>query len=81
MEDLYNKDRPGYQDTADDNSQLEKTNTRKTRLTLLQINKLRQMNDIRNYEHSEKLTAIQQQYGATPDEEGGERREDLPRRG
>ena len=66
---LYNKAVPGYQNLEDDNSQLQKANTRKTRLTLMQINKLRQMNDVRNYEHKEKLKVIQRQYG--PSASGG----------
>jgi len=70
LEDLYNRSVPGYQDLGADNSQLDKTNVRKTRLTLMQINKMRQMNDVRNYEHKEKLKVIQQQYG--PQAPGGE---------
>jgi len=70
LEDIYSKSVPGYQDLEDDNSQLDKSNVRKTRLTLMQINKMRQMNDVRNYEYKEKLKVIQQQYG--PDAAGGE---------
>jgi len=70
LEDLYNKAVPAYQDLEMDNSQIEKDNTRKTRLTLMQINKIRQMNDVRNYEHKEKLKVIQRQYGS--DESGGD---------
>jgi len=73
LEDLYNKAVPAYQDLGDDNSQLQKDNTRKTRLTLMQINKMRQMNDVRNYEHKEKLKVIQQQYG--PDAMGADEME------
>ena len=69
-EDLYNKSVPGYQDLDSDNSQLAVANVRKTRLTLMQINKMRQMNDVRNYEHKEKLKVIKDQYG--PGAEGGD---------
>jgi len=69
LEDIFNKSVPGYQNLEDDNSQLQKSNTRKTRLTLMQINKLRQMNDVRNYEYKEKLKVIQRQYG--PSASGG----------
>lgn len=63
LEDLFDKAVPGYQSLEDDNSQLQKSNVRKTRLTLMQINKMRQMNDVRNYEHKQKLRVIQDQYG------------------
>lgn len=56
---------PGYQDVNDDDS--TKYALRQTRLTLKQLNKLRKMNDIRNYEKEAKLKSIQAQYGATPD--------------
>lgn len=67
---LFNKAVPGYQSVEDDNSQRNKFDTRKTRLTLKQINKIRLMNDVRNYERKQKLSAIQDQYGQAS--EGGE---------
>jgi len=73
VEDLFNKAVPGYQDLEDDSSQLQKSNVRKTRLTLMQINKMRMMNDVRNYEYKQKLSVIKSQYG--PQAEGGD--EDL----
>jgi hypothetical protein len=39
---------------------------RKTRLTLRQLRKLRQMNDVRTYEYKEKLKLIRQQYAPPP---------------
>ena len=62
LNELYSKTIPGYQDLEDDNTQLTKDDLRKTRLTLRQINKLRQMNDIRNIEHKAKLEKIQVMY-------------------
>jgi hypothetical protein len=50
-------------DAANDNSQLKMSDTRKTRLTLEQINKLRLMNDQRKIEMKQKLENIQKQYG------------------
>jgi hypothetical protein len=50
-------------DAADDHSQLKMSDTRKTRLTLEQINKLRLMNDQRKIEMQQKLENIQKQYG------------------
>ena len=59
---------PGMQDLGDDKS--TKYALRQTRLTLKQINKLRKMNDIREYEKEAKLKNIRAQY-STPSEEGG----------
>jgi hypothetical protein len=59
---------PGYQSLEDDNTQLTTDDLRKTRLTLKQISKLCQMNDIRGVEHKEKINKIQAQY-ASPTEE------------
>jgi hypothetical protein len=69
---LFDKSVPGYQDMEDDNSQLTGYDTRKTRLTLKQINKIRLMNDVRNYEKKQKLTQIQKQYGASAEGGGDE---------
>lgn len=59
---------PGMQDLQDDNS--TKYALRQTRLTLKQINKLRKMNDIREYEKEAKLKNIRAQYGAPAEEMG-----------
>ena len=61
---------PGMQDLSDDNS--TKYALRQTRLTLKQINKLRKMNDIREYEKEAKLKNIRAQYGASAEEGGGD---------
>lgn len=61
--DLYSDYRPGYTDPEEDNTQLKASDMRKTRLTLLQINKLRRMNDVRQYEQKLKLKSIQELYG------------------
>jgi len=52
----------GYQDVEDDNSQPALGQLRKTKLTLRQINKLRRMNDVRQFEYKEKLKDIKRQY-------------------
>ena len=59
---FFQQEPEGYQDVAADNSQTTKKDLRKTRLTLRQINKLRQMNDVRSYEYKEKLKHIRKQY-------------------
>ena len=52
----------GYQDVSADNSQPKWRESRKTKLTLKQIRKLRKMNDVRNYEKVSYLKKIHQQY-------------------
>ena len=62
LNELYHKSPDAYQDLSQDNSQTTLNSLRKTRLTLRQLNKLRQMNDVRNYEYKEKLKDIRTQY-------------------
>ena len=52
----------GYQDVSADNSKPKWRESRKTKLTLKQIRKLRKMNDVRNYEKVNYLKKIHQQY-------------------
>ena len=46
----------------DDKSVAEKTDTRKTRLTLEQINRLRMLNDVKITEYKKELDVIKKQY-------------------
>jgi len=62
LQEVFEKDETGYYDPEDDNSQLKMSDLRKTRLTLLQLNKLRKMDDVRAYEQSEKVKNVQLQY-------------------
>lgn len=62
LNELYQRSPEGYQDVAQDNSQPQLGDLRKTKLTLRQINKLRRMNDVRTFEFKEKLKKVQQQY-------------------
>jgi hypothetical protein len=62
LNELYDRSPSAYQDLGQDNSQTALDSLRKTRLTLRQINKLRQMNDIRSVEYKEKLKDIRKQY-------------------
>jgi hypothetical protein len=68
LNELYERSPAAYQDIGQDNSQPRLGDLRKTRLTLRQLNKLRQMNDVRSYEYKEKLKDIKKQYAppATP---------------
>jgi len=54
----------GYQDVNQDNSKPEWQTSRKTKLTLKQLRKLRKMLDVRNYEKKEHLKKVREQYGA-----------------
>ena len=62
LNEIYERSPEAYQDVGQDNSQPKLGDLRKTRLTLRQLNKLRQMNDVRSYEYKEKLKHIKKQY-------------------
>ena len=68
---MFDKAPDGYQDISADNSKPEWRESRKTKLTLKQIRKLRRMLDVRNYEKQQHLTKVRKQYGAKPEAEGG----------
>ena len=53
----------GYQDVESDNSKPRWKQSRKTKLTLKQIRKLRKMLDVRNYERKKYLVKVREQYG------------------
>ena len=59
---LYHRDKEEYQDVSQDNSQPKLGDLRKTKLTLRQINKLRQLNDVRSFEFKQRLKRVKQQY-------------------
>jgi hypothetical protein len=58
---------PGYQDVESDNSKPKWRESRKTKLTLKQIRKLRKMNDVRSYEKQSYLKKVHAQYGPKPE--------------
>jgi hypothetical protein len=66
LNELYDRNPDAYQDISQDNTQPQIDQLRKTRLTLMQINKLRQMNDVRSYEYKEKLKNVKLQYAPPP---------------
>jgi hypothetical protein len=66
LNEIYSREPEAYQDVGQDNSQPRLGDLRKTRLTLRQINKLRQMNDVRSYEYKEKLKQVKKQYAPPP---------------
>ena len=62
LNELYLREDNAYQDVSQDNTQPRLGDLRKTKLTLRQINKLRRLNDVRQYEFKEKVKLIKQQY-------------------
>ncbi len=58
----------GYQDVDQDNSKPTWRTSRKTKLTLKQIRKLRKMLDVRQYEKQLHLKKVRKQYGAKSEE-------------
>jgi hypothetical protein len=61
----------GYSTDADDQSILTLSDLRKTRLTLSQLNKLRQMNDVKKIEHEQKLKSLSSMYKPAEQDAGG----------
>jgi len=57
----------GMQDVNTDNSKPVWRTSRKTKLTLAQIRKLRRMLDVRNYEKKIYLGKVRKQYGEKPE--------------
>jgi hypothetical protein len=66
LNEIYARSPESYQDVSQDNSQPRLGNLRKTRLTLRQLNKLRQMQDVRSFEYKEKLKQVRRQYAPPP---------------
>lgn len=60
---MYDSPIQGYQDVQADNSKPIWKQSRKTKLTLKQIRKLRKMMDVRNYEKQQHLKRVHEQYG------------------
>ena len=56
------KDEPEYQDS----SAAMKTDTRKTRLTLEQLSKLRKLSDLKAAEYQESIKEIRKQFAPAP---------------
>ncbi len=60
--DLFEAELPGYRDEKQDNSVKKMGELRKSRLTLAQIKRLRQVNDVKKYENQKKVQEISKQY-------------------
>lgn len=59
---FYDRVPTNFQDVEKDNSQPRWGETRKTKLTLAAINKIRRMNEVQAYEKAKNLKKIRQQY-------------------
>lgn len=71
LNEMFDPPISGFQDVNTDNSKPVWKTSRKTKLTLKQIRKLRRMLDVRNYEKQQHLSKVRKQYGAKPEGEGG----------
>lgn len=67
---FYSPPPQGWQDVDDDSSKPKYGETRKTKLTLGMISKIRRMNDVQTFERAKDLKNLRSQYG-TPSAEGG----------
>lgn len=69
LREFYEAAPDGWQDVKDDHSQPKWGETRKTKLTLREINKLRRMQEVQAFERARELKKIRKQY-APPTQEG-----------
>jgi hypothetical protein len=68
---LYEKGIPGFVSDQDDSSRPKWGESRKTKLTLRQIRKLRKMLDVRSVETRQNIKKVQMQYKPKADPNGG----------
>lgn len=68
LNEMFDPPVAGYQDVDQDNSKPTWKASRKTKLTLKQIRKLRKMLDVRQYERQLHLKKVRKQYGAKAEE-------------
>jgi len=71
LNEMFDAPVAGFQDVNTDNSKPVWRTSRKTKLTLKQIRKLRRMIDVRNYEKALHLLDVREQYGAKSTSEAG----------
>jgi uncharacterized protein YkwD len=64
---LFDPSPEGYYDERNDNTTLKMDQSRKTRVTLAHLNRLRQSHDVRKLEHEQKLEAVAKQYAPAPE--------------
>lgn len=64
VNEMFNPGQSGYQSEKEDQTPLKMSDLRKTRLTLLHLNRLRQANDVRKFETEKKIESVKKQYAA-----------------
>ena len=64
LNEMFDAPIAGFQDVNTDNSKPVWKTSRKTKLTLKQVRKLRRMLDVRNFEKKEHLKKVREQYAA-----------------
>lgn len=62
IDEMFDSSREGYETEKDDNTTLSLNDLRKTKLTLMQLNRLRIMDDVRSFEQEKKKEEVQTQY-------------------
>jgi hypothetical protein len=67
IDEMFDAAQPGYQNEKNDNTPLQLSDMRKTKLTLLQLNRLRTMDDVRSFEKEKKKEEVQTQYKSAPE--------------
>ena len=64
-------DQDKFRNEKEDSTIFKPSDTRKIRLTLRQLNRLRMLSDSRRIEYKKELEQVKKQYGAPPAEAGG----------
>lgn len=67
IDEMFDSNREGYETEKDDNTPLKLSDLRKTKLTLMQLNRLRIMDDVRTFEQEQKKEEVQTQYQSAPE--------------
>lgn len=70
LNELFSKAPEEMQDLSQDGTVPKYEDTRKTRLTLGQINRLRKMNDMRALEHEKDMSFVRKMYAPPPADAG-----------
>jgi len=71
LDDLYEEPFDQNHDLAADHTKITAKDLRKSRLTLKQINRMRRIIDLRQFEQKAKLQLIQLQYSKPPEQGPG----------
>ena len=67
IDEMFDDNREGYETEKDDNTTMSLNDLRKTKLTLMQLNRLRIMDDVRSFEQEKKKDEIKTQYQSAPE--------------